>query len=342
LTPTFPLILTVRRDAMRLAEPFRISGYLFEAMPATVVTLSDGRYTGRGEAAGVYYLGDDPAHMESAIEGVRAAIEAGVDREALRALLPAGGARNAIDCALWELESLRAERPIWKLAGAPEPRPIVTTFTIPADGPVQVARKLAPLGAARAIKIKLTGDLDADADRIRTIRKLRPDVWLGVDANQGYDVDTIDPLLAVLVSERVSLLEQPIRRGTEAQLAGWTSPIPVAADESILDLAELRERHAHFDVINIKLDKCGGLTEALAMAHEARRLGKQVMVGNMAGSALAMAPGFVLAQFCDVVDLDGPYFLAEDPWATTIYEDGRIMIPTSFWGAADVHAPATA
>jgi len=325
---------------MRLAEPFRISGYLFEAMPATVVTLSDGESSGRGEAAGVYYLGDNPAHMEIEIERCREIIEAGVEREELRVLLPAGGARNALDCALWELESRRAGVPIWSLAGSRKPRPLVTTFTIPADDPAEVARRLVPLGEAHAIKLKLTGDLDADTARIRSVRRLRPAVWLGVDANQGYGPDLLDQLMTVLVDEKVSLLEQPIRRGAEAQLDGLKSPIPIAADESILDLAELRERHTPFDVINIKLDKCGGLTEALEMAHEARRLGKKVMVGNMAGSTLATAPGFVLGQFCDVVDLDGPYFLAEDPWASKIYADGRIMIPADFWGAADVVTPA--
>jgi L-alanine-DL-glutamate epimerase-like enolase superfamily enzyme len=342
LTPTPPLTLTVRREAMRLAEPFRISGYLFEAMPAIVVTLSDGRFTGRGEAAGVYYLDDDPAHMESEIERCRAAIEAGVDRETLRALLPAGGARNAVDCALWELESHRSGTAVWRLAGATPPHSLVTTFTLPADDPADIARRLVPLADARAIKLKLTGEFDADAERIRTVRRLRPSVWLGVDANQGYGPDTLDALIAMLVDERVALLEQPIRRGEEAVLAGLTSPIPIAADESILDLAELHERHAAFDVINIKLDKCGGLTEALLMAHAARRLGKKVMVGNMAGSVLATAPSFVLGQFCDVVDLDGPYFLAEDAWAAKIYQDGRIMIPSGVWGAADAPLSATA
>jgi L-alanine-DL-glutamate epimerase-like enolase superfamily enzyme len=332
--------MTVRRDAMRLSEPFRISGYLFEAMPAIVVTLSDGQSSGRGEAAGVYYLGDDPAHMEGEIERCRATIEAGVDREALRALLPAGGARNAVDCALWELESQRAGVPVWALAGSSRPKPLITTFTLPADDPAEIARRLVPLADARAIKLKLTGEFDADAERVRTVRRLRPSVWLGVDANQGYGPVTLEALIGVLVDENVSLLEQPIRRGEEAELEGLKSPIPIAADESILDLAELRARHASFDVINIKLDKCGGLTEALEMAQEARQLGKKVMVGNMAGSVLATAPSFVLGQFCDVVDLDGPYFLAEDPWAAKIYADGRITIPDDFWGAAE--APVSA
>ena len=234
------LTLTVRREAMRLAEPFRISGYLFEAMPAIVATLSDGSFDGRGEACGVYYLGDDVPHMEEEIERHRAAIEAGLNRDELRRLLPPGGARNALDCALWELESRRSGVPVWKLAGAKESHALVTTFTIPADDPGEMSRKLAPLGGARAIKLKLTGDIDADTERVRAVRKLRPEVWLGVDANQGYVADTLDRLAEVLVEERVSLLEQPIRRGEEAQLDGWKSPIPIAADESILDLAELR------------------------------------------------------------------------------------------------------
>ena len=327
------LSLSVRHEAMRMTEPFRISGYLFEAMPAVVVTLTEGGFTGRGEAAGVYYLGDDPAHMESQIEHCRAAIESGIDRESLRGLLPPGGARNAVDCALWELESRKAGIPVWQLAGSPPPRPLVTTFTIPADDPADIPRKLAPLAAARSIKLKLTGELSADIARVRAVRKLRPSVWLAVDANQGYSGDTLHDLAHVLVEENVALLEQPVPRGQEALLAGWQAPLPIAGDESILDLAELRERHQYFDVINIKLDKCGGLTEALLMIKEARRLGKQVMVGNMAGSTLATAAGFVLGQFCDIVDLDGPYFLAEDAWADKIYQDGCIMVPTEFWGA---------
>jgi len=330
------LTLTHRREAMRLKEPFRISGYLFEAFPAVTASVSDDAHIGRGEAAGVYYMDDDPAHIEREIERCRAAIEAGVDRSELRALLPPGGARNALDCALWELESLRAGVPVWQLARVPSPVPLVTTFTIPADDPAEVRRKLGPLAHARAIKIKLTGDLDPDAERVRTVRTARPDVWIAVDANQGYSADRLDALAAVLVEARVSLLEQPLARGAEAGLDGWRSPIPIAGDESILDLGELREQAHRFDVINIKLDKCGGLTEALMMVGEARRLGKQVMVGNMAGSALATAAGFVLGQVCDIVDLDGPYFLADDPAAAGLYSDGRIMVPEDFWGATAV------
>lgn len=327
------LSLTYHREATRLAEPFRISGYLFEAMPAVIAHISDGTFTGRGEAGGVYYLNDDSAHMEQQIEEARPAIEAGVSREQLRQVLRPGGARNALDCALWELESLQTGLVIATMAGVSSLKPLVTTFTIPADEPSEVLRRLKPLAAAKAIKIKLDGTFDTDIERVRTVRAARPDVWIAVDANQGYARGDLDRLGRTLGELGVSLLEQPVARGAEAELDGWRSPIPVAADESILDLAELMAKHHHFAVINIKLDKCGGLTEALMMAEQSRRLGKKVMVGNMAGSALATAAGFVLGQFCDIVDLDGPYFLADNS-AKGLYTDGEIFVADGVWGAA--------
>lgn len=328
------LTMTVRPVAMRLTEPLRVSGYLFEAMPAVVVTLSDGNHTGRGEAAGVYYLDDDQPGMLARLDSVRTAVEAGIDRATLQHLLPPGGVRNALDCALWELDSHRAGIPVSQLAGLGRPRPLVTTFTIPADAPSDVARKLAALPHPRAIKLKLDGNLDADAERIGLVRKARPDVWLGVDANQGYDGDTLDPLIALLADADVSLLEQPLPRGSEHLLEGRRFPLPIAADESVTNLVELEERHACFDVINIKLDKCGGLTEALDMVRRCEKLGKRTMVGNMAGSRLAAAPAFVLGQLCEFVDLDGPYFLADTEAASGIYRDGLIDIPDGLWGAA--------
>jgi len=330
---TTALMLDHRRDAMAFREPFRISGYLFESMPAVVVTLSDGQATGRGEAAGVYYLADDPNHIESELERCRERVEAGIDRQALRDLLPPGGARNALDCALWELESLRTGTPVWKLAGIAPPKPLVTTFTLPADDPPEILRRLGDLPTLKAIKLKLEGDLVRDSERVRVVRAARPDVWLGVDANQGYGGGELDGLVAMLAKERVLLLEQPVRRGDEALLDGWRSPIPLAADESIQDLVELEAQHSRFQVLNIKLDKCGGLTEALMMAERARQLGLKLMVGNMAGATLSAAPAFVLAQCCDIVDLDGPWFVADDPLAAGLYSDGEIMVPAHLWGA---------
>ena len=321
---------------MELTAPFRISGYVFAAMPSIVVHLAEDGHSGRGEAAGVYYVGDDQDRMVEMVDSVRGLIEGGIGRSELQLALPPCGARNALDCALWELEARRAGRLVWQLAGVPEPRPLISAFTLPAEDPAILADLVGTLDFAKAIKLKLDGDLAADRERIAVVRSARPDAWLGVDANQGFASADLDRLEAILVEHSVALLEQPTPRGQEHALAGWRPPFPVAADESILDLAELGEKAAYFDVINIKLDKCGGLTEALAMARAARSMGKQVMVGNMGGSTLAMAPGFVLAQLCDVVDLDGPANLADDPLADSIYSEGMVEIPETIWGGQAV------
>ena len=187
---------------------------------------------------------------------------------------------------------------------------------------------------AKAIKIKLTGEVGLDLARVQAVRKARPDVWIGVDANQGFARRDLDRLIGGLLDERVALLEQPLPRGREADLDGYKSPIPIAADESALTLADVRGLVGRFDVVNIKLDKCVGLTEGLMMAQKARRLGLGVMVGNMVGTSLAMAPAFVLGQLCDYVDLDGPTFLATDRSPTVRYEAGEIHCGDEIWGGA--------
>jgi len=328
------LTLSVTAESLRLAQPFRIAGYLFDAFEVVVVTLSDGRHRGRGEAGGVYYLGDDVPHMLQLLDQATDAIEAGPSRELLRALLPPGGARNAVDCALWELEAARAGVPVWRLAGQDPPRALCTTFTLGADDPAAMAQTARRHAQARAIKIKLTGELDLDLARVGAIRAARPDVWLGVDGNQGFAPGQLEALIAGLQAHDVALLEQPLARGQEATLDGLRSPIPIAGDESILSLADVAGAVGRFDVVNIKLDKCGGLTEGLMMAHEARRLGLGVMVGNMGGSSLAMGPSFVLGQACDIVDLDGPIFLAADRVPGVRYVDGNVWAGPEVWGGA--------
>jgi L-alanine-DL-glutamate epimerase-like enolase superfamily enzyme len=332
-TATRSRTLTVEKAAIRFAEPFRITNYVFAEMPSILARIGDGETVGRGEAAGVYYLGDDQANMLATVEQVRGDIEAGASREELQSLLPPCGARNALDCAMWELEARLGGIPVWQLAEVPRPKALVTTFTLPADDPAVLASKVDRLSFARAIKLKLDGDMDVDRERMRVVREARPDAWLGVDANQGFVPEKLEALGEAARAFSVSLIEQPLERGREAELEGWRPGIPVAADESILDLDELRERARYFDVINIKLDKCGGLTEALKMARAAKLFGKELMVGNMGGSTLAMAPGFVVGQLCDIVDLDGPYGLADDPLASEIYSDGRIFVPETIWGA---------
>ncbi|WP_293881019.1 dipeptide epimerase [Sphingomonas sp.] len=332
------LALTVATETLRLVKPFRISGYVFQTSDVIVIKLDDGGHCGRGEGGGVFYLGDDVPHMLAAIEGARAAIEAGPTRDELRAILPPGGARNAVDCALWELDAAHAGRPVWGLSGQPEPKPLRTTFTLGADDPAIMAEGARAYRDARSIKIKLTGDLDLDLARVGAIRAARPDVWLGVDGNQGFAIDDLDALASGLLAERVSLLEQPLARGRESDLDGYRSVVPIAGDESLLSLVDLPGAVGRFDVVNIKLDKCGGLTEGLMMAAEARRLGLGVMVGNMIGTSLAMAPAFVLGQLCDLVDLDGPTFLAHDRVPSITYTDGDVWAGPDVWGSGTVSA----
>ena len=327
------LHLDVATESLKLAQPFRISGYVFETVDIVVATLSDGTNVGRGEASGVFYLGDDAPQMIAALEEARAAIEDGPSREELRAILPPGGARNAVDCAMWELEAAQKCEPVWKLAGLPKPKPVRTTFTLGADSPNAMAERAKRYADALSIKVKLTGELKLDIERLCAIREVRPDVWLGVDGNQGFTFDQLPELIEALEQSRVSLLEQPLARGREADLDGFKSPVPLAGDESILSLADVGPAFGRFDVVNIKLDKCGGLTEGLLMAAEARRLGLGVMVGTMVGTSLATAPAFLLGQICDLVDLDGPTFLAQDRVPSVQYEGGKLWAGRKVWGA---------
>ncbi|MBV8404123.1 MAG: dipeptide epimerase [Gammaproteobacteria bacterium] len=321
-------------ERLEFSAPFRIAGFLFEHQDALVVTLDDGRHAGRGEACGVYYLNDNVEQMVAALEAHRATIESGIDRAAIQQILPRGGARNALDCALWELDARRTAQPVWEIAGLDRPRPLVTTFTLGADEPAVMAEGARKWSQARALKVKLTGDRELDVARVRAVRRARPAVWLGVDANQAYTVAKLGALIPALREANVMLLEQPVARGAEASLEGFDSPIPLAADESALGLFDLPSLVGRFNMVNIKLDKCGGLTEGLAMAREARRLGLGVMVGNMMGSSLAMAPSFMVGQLCEVVDLDGPTFLKHDRSPGVTYTDGMIWVDEAVWGRA--------
>jgi L-alanine-DL-glutamate epimerase-like enolase superfamily enzyme len=315
-----------------IKAPFHITGYTFTAFDALIVELVDEQgLMGRGEAQGVYYHRDTPVTMLAQIEALREQLEAGITRAQLQQLLPAGGARNVLDCALWDLEAKRAGKPVWELAGLGAPKPLLTTYTVGADEPGVMAERAASYTPARAIKLKLTDD-DRNAERVLAVRQARPNVWLMVDANQGFTRESFAALLPTLVEARVDLVEQPFPVGREAWLDGLERPIRIAADESVQDRGDLAMMVGRVDVINIKLDKCGGLTEALAIAGEARRLGFELMVGNMGGSSLGMAPAFVVGQLCDVVDLDGPISLTADYQPPVEYTDGRIWCPENLWG----------
>lgn len=332
---TGTITLDVRVEKYPLKQPFHITGYTIVDSEVVTVTLQRGDHRGRGEAAGVYYrAGDDIPGVVKQIEAVRARIEAGITRESLQDLLPTGGARNAVDCALWDLEGKEIGRPAWQLADLEQPRALLTTFTVGANGPGKMAADARAYTQAKAIKLKLTGE-PVDAERVRAVRAARPEVWLAVDGNQGFTRATLTTLLPVLIESGVKLIEQPFRVGQEAELDGLHSPIPVAADESAQGLADLPGLVGRFDVVNIKLDKCGGLTEGLVMAREARRLGLEVMVGNMTGTSLAMAPSFLVGQLCQVVDLDGPALLSCDRTPSVQYQNGTISCPDALWGSPD-------
>jgi L-alanine-DL-glutamate epimerase-like enolase superfamily enzyme len=330
---TGALTLHVAIESFALKEPFHITGHTMVATDVVTITLEKGGHTGRGEASGVYYRKhDDVSGIVKQIEAVRARIEAGIDRESLQHLLPTGGARNAMDCALWDLEAKLTGRPAWLMAGLDRPRPLLTTFTVGANQPRKMASDALAYTQAKAIKLKLTGE-SLDAERVRAVRAARPDVWLGVDANQGFTRAFLETLMPVLVETGVKLIEQPFKIGQEAQLDGLRSSIPLAADESVQGLSDVPALVGRFNVVNIKLDKCGGLTEGLAMAREARRLGLGVMVGNMLGTSLGMAPSCLVGQLCQVVDLDGPVFLSTDRDPPVRYENGMISSPEGLWGA---------
>jgi len=329
---TRDLTLDLRVEHFPFNQPFRISGHVFTETALLVAEISDGEHVGRGEGAGVYYLGDDIDHMVTEAEGVRAAVESGATREELQHLLAPGGARNALDCAYWDLEAKQAGKPAWELAGLDAPRALRSTLTLGADRPEIMAKAAMALDPEAPIKVKLTGDVDEDIARVAAIRTARPDAWIGVDANQGYEIGTLQELLPILIDNKVALLEQPLKRGCEADLDGVERPLPFAADESAVTLADTASLVGRFDVVNIKLDKCGGLTAGLAIAREARRLGLEVMVGNMMGSSLSMAPSYLVGQLCDIVDLDGPTFLARDREPGVSYRDGMVHCPSSIWG----------
>jgi L-alanine-DL-glutamate epimerase-like enolase superfamily enzyme len=312
-------------------QPFHITGHTFDGIDVLLVTVEAGGLSGRGEAAGVYYKGDTPQRMAAQVEAL-AAGAGGFGREDLLRLLPAGGARNALDCALWDLEARQVGRPAWRLAGMDGLKPLLTTFTIGADDPAAMAAMALTYPQARAHKLKLIGD-GADGERVRAVRAAKPGVWIGVDANQGFTPDSFHDLLSALVEADVKLIEQPFPIGREADLDGLASPIPLAADESVQDRRDIESLKGRVDVINIKLDKAGGLTEALAMAAEIRRLGMKPMVGCMTGTGVAVAPGLVVGQLCDVVDLDAAIFLTRDrPDASARYDDGYVSCPPQAWG----------
>jgi L-alanine-DL-glutamate epimerase-like enolase superfamily enzyme len=329
------LELHIETEHWPFRAPFHISGHTFTHADVIVVTLTRKGLKGAGEAAGVYFRGETLDTIRAQLEDARSAIERGVTRDELREILPPGGARNAVDCALWDLEAKEQARPAWSIAGLAAPKPLATTVTLGADTPDAMATGACLLADAPRLKVKLTGDGD-DAARVRAVRRSRPDAWIGVDANQGFTRASLETIYPRLVDARVSLIEQPVRIGDEESLKGFHSAIPLAADESARCADDIARLSGIFDVINIKLDKSGGLTEGLLMANEARRLGLKPMVGCMATTSLAMAPAMLVGQLCEIVDLDAPLRLARDREPRAIYRNGTVAYGETGWGNPDI------
>ena len=324
--------LTARTERWPFEKPFRITGYEWTQSEVLVVEARVGEACGRGEALGVYYHDDEPEAGLRQIEALAARARDGGSVEELVAALPPGGARNAADCALWDLRAKLGGEPVWQLLGLDAPKPVRTTYTVGAGDPAEMAATARGYTKARALKLKLTGDRD-DAERVRAVRAARPGVWLAVDANQGFTRESLERMMPALQECGVELIEQPFPIGREADLDGFSSPISIAADESVQDSSDLPKAEGRFDVVNVKLDKCGGLTEGFAMLGEIRRMGLRPMVGCMGGTSLSMAPGFLLGQLCDVVDLDGPILFARDRRPSATYDDeGRIFCGDDVWG----------
>lgn len=312
-----------------LQTPFRITGYIFTAVEVLHVTISENGATGHGEATGVYYRDENGASMLAQAESVRKALEQGASRQELRALLPAGGARNAIDCALWDLEAKLAGKSIWQLTGI-VPGEITTFTTIGIGTPEEMARTASSITSDR-IKVKLDGDMPLE--RISAVRAARPDAEIVVDVNQGWTFEQLVDLAPKFRKLGIAMIEQPLPRGGDAILDGYKSPITLCADESCLDTSEFEQAARRYQMINIKLDKTGGLTEALDLAEMAQARGIELMVGNMVGTSLAMAPGYVVAQLCRFADLDGALFLKKDRDNAMSYTDGVVSSPRAeLWG----------
>ncbi len=323
--------LTVRLETWPLKHAFRISrGAKTEALTVTA-EIADGPHSGRGEAVPYPRYDETPEGARSAIEGLRRAIEAGLTRPSLQDALPPGAARNALDCALWDLEAKRTGRPAWELAGLAPPQPCVTAVTLSLDTPEGMGRAAARHAAMPLLKLKVTGE--GDLDRIRAVRANAPGARLIVDANEGWTAPMLDALLPAFAALGVEMVEQPLPAADDGALAGRRFALPLCADESCHTRADLPRLAGRYRMVNVKLDKTGGLTEALALAAEARAMGLRLMVGCMVGTSLAMAPAALLAGGADYVDLDGPLLLARDRTPGLCYDGAALQPPEpALWG----------
>ena len=319
--------ITVSKDVFPLARVFTISrGSRTEAVVVRVEVECDG-VVGRGEC--VPY-----ARYNETVESVIAQIEAlplPITRETLQSSMPAGAARNAVDCALWDLDAKLSGMPVWQLAGIEPPKPEVTAYTLSLDTPENMLSEATKNASRPLLKIKLGGK--GDIARIKAVREGAPDARIIVDANEGWTPELYQEIAPVLVNLGVEMVEQPFPAGADDALLHIERILPVCADESCHDCSSLSDLQGKYDMINIKLDKTGGLTEALALRELAVENGYQIMVGCMVGSSLAMAPAVLVAQNAAVTDLDGPLLLAQDRTSALVYDTKHVHPPQpELWG----------
>lgn len=311
--------------------PFRISRNTWDDFPSVVCEIGQDGAIGRGEGLGVYYLGEDQKSMMAQIESVASELGAGAGRQDLMGLLPPGGARCAVDAALWDLEAQLSGTSAWESAGVTS-EPVETVFTIGLEAePEEMGARAAAANSLTLFKVKLNND--RPVERIASIRKARPDARLVVDVNEGWEFDQLVEVAPALAELGVSMIEQPLPRGHDDELEGYESPLPLCADESIQHSGELEHIANLYQMINIKLDKTGGLTHGLELAAAAREKDLGIMIGCMGGTSLSMAPMHVIAHRADFVDIDGPLLLKNDRLGGFIYDKGMVSLPEKpFWG----------
>jgi L-alanine-DL-glutamate epimerase-like enolase superfamily enzyme len=323
--------LSARIERWPLAGAFTISrGSKIEAV-VVVAELDDGIHRGRGEAVPYARYGEVPELVLDTIEALRPAVERGLDRVALQAALPAGAARNALDCAYWDLAAKQSGRRVYELAGLGAPGPVNTAYTISLGSVAEMVAAAERAAWRPLLKVKLGGE--DDAQRIVAVRRTAPRAELIVDANEGWSADNLAANFAACADAGVTLIEQPLPQGADELLRNCAKPMPICADESVHDCASLASLAGKYDAVNVKLDKTGGLTEALALVAEAERRGLVIMVGCMVATSLAMAPAMLLAQRARFVDLDGPLLLASGRAGGLRYEGSLVYPPAStLWG----------
>ncbi|ACJ00828.1 N-acetyl-D-Glu racemase DgcA [Rhodospirillum centenum] len=325
--------LTVRCESFPIRGTFRIARGAKTEARVVVAEVCDGAVTGRGECVPYARYGETVEGVAAALEGLAGAVEAGLDRAALQRALPPGAARNALDCALWDLEAKRTGLPVWQRAGLDAaPGPVTTAFTLSIDAPDAMARAAREASDRPLLKLKLAGD-GLDLERVAAVREHAPASRLIVDANEGWTPQTLHRLAPDFHRLGVELIEQPLPAADDDALLGYESPVPLGADESVHGLDSLERLRGKYRVVNVKLDKTGGLTEALALRDAARAAGLEVMVGCMVATSLAMAPALLLAQGARYVDLDGPLLLARDRDPGLRYVGATVSPPEpALWG----------